>query len=276
MLRLMSELRLLDVGQPLLELLRNEPQEEVRIVVIDALAQRDSPEIPSAFLSTFSSGSPSLRDRIATAMFSRRSWAGELLQAVDRGNISAADVALEAVRRVAVHDDAELDVLVRKHWGRLTSGTEEQRLAEVRRLNNDLRAASGRFEAGREVFRQRCAPCHRLHGEGQAVGPDLIHANRKDRDYLLVSIVDPSAVVRNEYASFTLQTVDGQVLTGMIVEQTPQQTTLVDSQGQRQAVSADRIDVIDESPISLMPENLLRELTPQQLRDLFQFLQGDM
>jgi putative membrane-bound dehydrogenase-like protein len=276
MLRLMSELRLVDVGQPLLELLRNEPQEEVRIVVIDALAQRDSPEIPSAFLSTFSSGSPSLRDRIATAMFSRPSWAGELLQAIDRGNISAADVALEAVRRVAVHDDAELDVLVRKHWGRLTSGTAEQRLAEVRRLNNDLRAASGRFEAGREVFRQRCAPCHRLHGEGQAVGPDLIHANRKDRDYLLVSIVDPSAVVRNEYASFTLQTVDGQVLTGMIVEQTPQQVTLVDSQGQRQAVSADRIDVIDESPISLMPENLLRELTPQQLRDLFQFLQGDM
>jgi putative heme-binding domain-containing protein len=43
------------------------------------------------------------------------------------------------------------------------------------------------------LFRKHCATCHKLFDEGEAIGPDLTHANRKDRDYLLVSIVDPSA-----------------------------------------------------------------------------------
>ena len=47
-----------------------------------------------------------------------------------------------------------------------------------------------------------------------AVGPDLTHANRADRNYLLVSIVDPSSVIRREYVSYRLETKDGRVLTG--------------------------------------------------------------
>jgi putative membrane-bound dehydrogenase-like protein len=275
MLRLLSQLPRLDFEEPLVAIVRGEPDESVRIAALETLTTRGTSDVAPILIDTFLEGSRLLQDRIAAAMFSRRTWAVHLLRAVDDGRIDAAELAIDRVRQVALHADDELNALVRKHWGRLSGGTEEERLAEVRRLNNDLRAGSGHFEAGREVYRQRCAACHRLHGEGTQVGPDLLHANRRDRDYLLVSIVDPSAVVRKEFAAYTIQTLDGQVVTGLIIEQNSEQITLVDSQGERKSIAMDRVDLIEESSISMMPENLLQDLAPQQLRDLFQFLQSD-
>src|SRR3954469_16824044 len=118
------------------------------------------------------------------------------LAEIDQGRLPASEVTIEQLGRVALLKDAGLDALVRKHWGTNRGATPEEKLAEVRRLNNDLRAAPGDPERGRALFLERCAACHRLFGEGGQVGPDLTHANRRDRQFLLVSLVDPGGVVR--------------------------------------------------------------------------------
>ena len=51
--------------------------------------------------------------------------------------------------------------------------------------------------------------------------------------------------------------------------------TLVNAKNERTAVARDRIESMEESPVSLMPENLLKELKSQELRDLFSYLQCD-
>jgi len=145
----------------------------------------------------------------------------------------------------------------------------------MRRLSNDLRAAAGDPASGRGLFVKHCATCHQLYGEGNRVGPDLTHANRKDRDYLLASIVDPSAVIRKEYLAYIVQTLDGRLLTGLIAEQNPGSITLVDAKNVRLTVARNKIDSIQESPVSLMPENLLKDLRPAEVRDLFGYLQSD-
>ena len=165
--------------------------------------------------------------------------------------------------------------MVRKHWGVTRGTTREERLAEVRRLNNDLRAAPGDPARGRRLFHDRCATCHRLHGEGETIGPDLTYANRRDRDFLLVSLVDPAGVVRKEYQAYNVATKDGRVLSGLIVEQTPEAITLRDAKGQRTRVARSEIEELKESDVSLMPESLYKEFNPEQLRDLFSFLQSE-
>src|SRR5205807_4718323 len=102
---------------------------------------------------------------------------------------------------------------------------------------------------------RRGGQTHRLFGEGQNVGPDLTFANRKDRDYLLVSLIDPSAVIRKEYLSYVVQTTDGRVVTGLLAEQTPQQVVLLGANNERTAIARDKIESLRESPLSLMPEN---------------------
>jgi putative heme-binding domain-containing protein len=114
-----------------------------------------------------------------------------------------------------------------------------------------------------------------MFGEGNDVGPDLTHANRSDRDYLLISIIDPSSVVRSEFLNYIVRTKDGQTLSGLLAEQTPAAVTLKNANNARTSIERSRIAQISESPLSVMPEGLLAKFTPQDVRDLFAFLQGE-
>ncbi len=197
------------------------------------------------------------------------------LAAIDRGELPATDVRLDQLGRFATLKTPDLAQLVRKHWGVTRGATRKEKLAEVRRFNNDLRAASGDPTRGRQLFRDRCANCHRLRGDGETIGPDLTHANRRDRDFLLVSLVDPAGVVRKEYQAYNVATRDGRVLSGLIVDQTPDAVTLRDDRGVRTRVSRAEIEELKEMETSLMPDSLYKEFSPEQLRDLFSYLQSE-
>ena len=114
-----------------------------------------------------------------------------------------------------------------------------------------------------------------MFGEGNEIGPELTHANRKKTDELLATIVNPSAMIRKEYVSFLVHATDGRVLSGLLVEQTAGSVTLLSAKNERTVIARDQIESLDESPTSLMPDNLLRPLKPQELRDLFSYLQSD-
>jgi putative heme-binding domain-containing protein len=187
--------------------------------------------------------------------------------------LPADEMALDQLGRFPILRDPPLAALVRKQWGVTRGRTHEERLAEVRRLNNDLRAGAGDSARGRQLFRDRCALCHRLDGEGETIGPDLTFANRGDRDFLLVSLVDPAGVVRKEYQAYQLATRDGRVLNGLIVDQSPAAVTLRDAKGERTRVARSEIEDLQQVDTSLMPESLYKEFSPGQLRDLFRFLE---
>jgi putative heme-binding domain-containing protein len=189
------------------------------------------------------------------------------------GAVAKDVIAVGQLRVATLHEDAELDRLIREIWGNIAPGTPEEKLAVMRRFNNDLRASAGDPVAGKLLFAKHCGTCHVLHGEGNKIGPELTTANRQDRDALLANIVDPSAVVRREYINYTIATQDGRLLTGLLAEQDGANVTVLDAKNQRTALARSDIEVIRESDVSLMPEKLLDQLTPQERRDLFAYLQ---
>jgi putative membrane-bound dehydrogenase-like protein len=262
-------------SRPWLGLLAAEEPEAVQLAAVQVLRRAADEEVSAALLARYAELSPAVRAAVRKLLLARREFAARLLAAVDEGRLTAAEIPLDEVRLVALHGDQALDAAVRRHWGNVSAGTPEERLAEMRRLANELRAAGGDRAAGKAVFDKHCGKCHRLFGEGQQVGPDLTTANRQDRDYLLVSLVDPSAVIRREYLSHVVQTSDGRVLVGRIVSQTPATITLADAKGERITVLRDEVEAMEESPVSLMPDGLYRELAPQELRDLFAYLQAE-
>src|SRR5262249_10144953 len=142
---------------------------------------------------------PTLRRRMAVILLSRPDSARAFLDRVERREIAAADVPVEPLRQVAQHGDAKLDALVRKLWGRIEAGPPEAEAAEMRRLNNDLRADVGDRPRGKTLFEKHCATCHKLFSAGGELGPDLTGTARGDTTSLLANIVDPGAVVRTQY-----------------------------------------------------------------------------
>jgi putative membrane-bound dehydrogenase-like protein len=252
-----------------------EETEVIRSAALSALAALDEPAVSQRILTIYPQLSPILRSRAIDALAARKTSAATLLQAISAETLPAADVSADQQRQLAAHQDRELEAAITRIWGRVRSATPEEKLAVVRRLNNDLRAASGDAASGQLLFREHCGKCHKLFGEGTPIGPDLTAANRGDRDFLLVSLIDPSAQVRKEFLSHVVQTVDGRVLTGIVVDESATGITLLDAANQRLNVNKNDIEVIEPSTASLMPEGQIEKLTPTQLRDLFSYLQGN-
>jgi putative heme-binding domain-containing protein len=257
----------------LLTMVRDSRDDVLRLAALSALAHFDAPEIADAVLTEYPRMGPSLRTATRGLLFGRREWACKLLTRVERGTIRAADVPIDEVRRVALHKDEQLDAAVARLWGNIRAGTTEEKLADIRRLSNDLRAAPGQPKVGHDLFKKHCATCHVLFGEGTKLGPDLTAANRKDREFLLVSVVDPSVQVRKEYLVYAIETHDGRVITGCIAEENASNITLVGPKNNRTTVRRSEIADMKPMSVSLMPERLLDPLEPQEVRDLFAYLQ---
>jgi len=217
---------------------------------------------------------PGVRAAARRLLLSRRSSAQALFGEIEAGRFAAAEIPVEEIRPVSLLGDPTLDAFVRKHWGAVQAGTSELKLAEMRRLNNDLRAFPGDPRNGKTLFKQHCAACHKLFGDGGTVGPDLTTTSRADREFLLRSLVDPSAVIRSQYLSTVIATNRGQVVTGLVVERDGGRIVLVDSKAEKQTIPEESIESIKDSDVSIMPEGLVAKMSPHDVRDLFAYLQS--
>lgn len=272
LVQLVKEFGREDTVEPLLRLVSPQSQPEMVEAALDALSKHDQPQITQQLLRVYLELPSELRRAVRQVLFARSVSAIDFLRQVDAGQFPADDVPVEQLKLLANHKSGEIDAIVRKHWGNIGPGTPEEKLAVMRRFSNDLRAGSSNVDNGKLLFSKHCGTCHRLHGVGEKTGPDLTTANRQDQAALLANVVDPSAVIRREYLPYVVTTTSGQVLTGLIAEQDAASITLLTAENKRIPIPRDTIDELVESDISIMPEQILDKLTPQELRDLFSYL----
>ena len=151
-------------------------------------------------------------------------------------------------------------------------------VAEVLNAANDgLQAGSRNFAHGERTFAAaRCIVCHRFAGDGGSTGPDLTQAGgRFQVKDVVEAIVDPSLVVSDQYRASVVQTADGQVFTGRVVAESPEQITLViDPEDATKVVTIARsnIEAIHQSATSLMPAGLLDQLNEDEVLDLVAYV----
>ena len=245
---------------------------QVQLAGLRVLARFDDPRVGGAILDKYPVMSAQVRFRAREILFSRVATARLFLNAIAKGRIDAKQVALSQLRTIALHQDAVLDAEVQKFWGNIQPGTTEEKLATMRRYNNDLRTGTGDAQRGKEVFGKLCATCHRLFGEGTQLGPDLTSTNRKDSAALLANLVDPSAVIRRDYLQFAAITDSGRVVNGLLVKEDAASVTIADAKNQKTRISRKELVSLRATTTSLMPNGLLEPLTPQQRRDLFRYL----
>ena len=276
LIELLGQVEKADTISVLLRLLDPSEKEPIRLAALTALQAFKDPRIAETVVGLYPKMPARLKSRAQSLLFSRADSALAFLKAVDQGSVAVKEVAPDQLRRTALFHNPVVDKLVAKHWGKFTPATAGEKLARIGNLQGRvLTLAPGSPAAGKPLFEKKCGICHTFFGEGAKVGPDLTGVDRKDRGFLLTSIVDPSAVIRKEYVAYNVATTNGRLLTGLIAESSPQTVTLLDAKNERTVVPRDEIEAINPSPQSLMPEALLDDLEDQQIRDLFAYLQAD-
>lgn len=140
----------------------------------------------------------------------------------------------------------------------------------------------GDAAAGERIFfhpkAAGCYRCHQIDGRGGRIGPDLTTTARLlDRRRLVESIVQPSKEIAPQFVTYTLATIDGRVLSGMLVgEAADGAQTYADAEGRLFALRPDEIEQRQPQQKSIMPDDLAGTLTLQEFRDLLAFLVGRM
>ena len=137
------------------------------------------------------------------------------------------------------------------------------------------RDGRGAGPTGQAVFAKLCGQCHAIYGKGPDVGPDITRNGRGSYEQLLSNVFDPNLVIGASYQARTVITTEGRVLTGLLAEDNPQRVVLKLQGGKREVIPRDEIDEMMISPLSLMPENLEKQLKPQEIADLFAYLTLD-
>ena len=134
----------------------------------------------------------------------------------------------------------------------------------------------GNAKRGKKVFAEKtevsCVRCHRIDGTGGKVGPDLSGVGKLyDRRGVLESIVDPNLKIAEGFGQIIVATDDGLMHTGVVKEETETQLALMDKDGVVSWLDVDTIEARKEGKSS-MPEDLIEQLSKDELRDLVEYL----
>jgi putative heme-binding domain-containing protein len=136
-------------------------------------------------------------------------------------------------------------------------------------------AQNGDPHRGELIYRRpalACIACHAIGGAGGKVGPDMTSIGASaPMDYLIESVVNPGAKIKEGYHSVIIQTKDGKSITGQLLRSSGGSSVIRDGSG-AEITLADSMIAEKTDAGSLMPGNLIGSLTPQETDDLFKFL----
>jgi putative heme-binding domain-containing protein len=243
--------------------------------LLGAIGKMDSPKVGEIVLANFSKMETDLQPKAIELLTQRPAWSKQLMSVIAEKKIPSTALNVNQVRKLLASKDQDLVKQVTALWGTIREDRNPEREKVVAQMRDFLRKTPGDPIKGIAVFKTICAQCHKIHGEGQEVGPDITSNGRSDFEQLLSNVFDPSLVIGAGYHATTVNTKKGTIITGLIVEDSAQRVVLKVQGGKQETIPRIEIEEVITSKVSLMPEGLEKQLKPQEIADLFAFLYLD-
>jgi putative heme-binding domain-containing protein len=154
---------------------------------------------------------------------------------------------------------------------------EKSKFSKQQLLDIAANSPPGDVARGKLIFaKATCIKCHRFLKDGESVGPDLTSIRRRfQKQEIIESVLFPSQVISDQYQAVTISTSEGLIFSGMPLPNSGNEKQLVMllSDATKVVVAKDKIEDRLPSRISVMPEGLFKNLSEQEIADLFAFLE---
>jgi putative heme-binding domain-containing protein len=209
---------------------------------------------------------------LAVALAGNLNGAETLLDAVEHGKVSARLLQSKTVKdRLSAAKIPNLNERVERLTKPLpTENAERQKLIEQR--INLFYASDAAATAGAEVFKQNCAVCHSIDGQGAAIGPQLDGAGNRGAERLVEDVLDPSRNVDPAFRVTLFTMKNGELESGLIRREEGETIVIADGAGKEHSIRKGEIESRRESALSLMPDNFSELLKPADFNHLIAFL----
>jgi putative heme-binding domain-containing protein len=245
---------------------------KLREKIASALGEMNSRESRSLLTEALRSAPRLLQSQIALALASNADGAEALLQTVSDGKASAYLLQERAVkdRLRALNIGA-----VNERTERLTKGlrppsAEKEKLLTQRSAAFNSAAASA--SRGAEVFKQTCAVCHSIDGQGAVIGPQLDGIGNRGAERLIEDVLDPNRNVDRAFRSTLFVLNGGDVQSGLFRREEGEMVVIAESTGKEISIAKKEIKERRESDTSLMPDNFSEVIPAEDFNHLLAFL----
>ncbi|MCF7784516.1 MAG: DUF1080 domain-containing protein [Prosthecobacter sp.] len=248
-------------------------QPDFTSAVIPLLSRSSDPATATALMTRFTKLNDTDRSAALGTLTSRAELALPLLAAVKAGTFDKKYLSSLQIRQMRNLNHKEVNVLLDETWGKVNDSSEAAK-ASIAKLKKAYQSAplwAFNGKAGEETFKQVCAVCHSMGGVGGKLGPDLAGSWRNGLDYFLENIIDPNAVVGDNFQLHVLTKKDGSVISGVIEQETD---TAITARTVTESLIISKADLKSRQkmPVSLMPPGLLESMPERKALELLKYL----
>ncbi|EMB17805.1 PVC-type heme-binding CxxCH protein [Rhodopirellula europaea] len=214
---------------------------------------------------------PKLGSQILTLLLSRAESTEDLLNAIAEGQVQFNDLQLDQRQALLNHPTDSIAARAKKLMesrGAMVTSNRQSLVDQWMPVTQQ----EGEVTNGIAMFKKHCAACH-IHGEmGNEIGPNLTGMSVHPKEEILINVLDPSRSVENNFRTYQILTVDGNVLSGMLAGESANSLRIIDTQGKEKLVLREDIEEMTSSAKSLMPEGFESAMTKAEMADLLSFL----
>ena len=256
-------------GQRLLSLLDLKQPQVIQIASVSTLTRFNDPQVGPELTKRWEVFTPRLRTEALSVLLARPNRATALLHAIEAGAIRPSVLDTAQTQFLRNHRDRGVRQLAVQALAAKPASTRQQ-VIDAFMPALDLK---GDPAHGKKIYEERCISCHRLGGEGNALGPDLVTVKTTGKEKILVNIIDPNREVRPEFVSYVVETKDDESLIGLVANETATTVTLRQAYSKEDVIQRPNIKKMQSQGQSLMPEGLEAGLAAQDFADLLQYIE---
>lgn len=260
-------------GELLASLLQPRETQEIRHAAVQALGMMADPKVAEVLAAeeAWRLYTTPVRKAALATLLSRPERTAVLLSALESGSIQPWSIDPVSRRRLMTHKDEALKAQAVEIFSKVET-SDRNAVYEDYKTIFDLDADP---VSGREVFKNNCARCHKFAEDGFEVGPDLTGIRSQPRESILLHIIKPNSQVLEGYENFVVETKNFESFSGIVVAENESTVTIRGAMGVENTINREDIDTMSSASLSLMPEELEKVMTKQQMRDLIGFLKGE-
>ena len=251
-------------------LLNPQSPRELQLAAVTSLGNHDPQVTTTPLLASWRTYSPELRRSVVDVMMKNSLAIQGLLAAVKADTIKRSDIERDKKQLLMKHPNTTVKAASIELFGNEVNTDRGKIVAQMQSV---LKFDSDPVR-GLEIFRKKCSICHQVGKIGIQVAPDLSSVKNKSAADLLIAILDPNREAQPNFNVYTVVTLQGQILTGIIATETSNSITLRRAEGKQDIILRSNIDELISTGTSLMPEGFEKELTPQNIADVIAFVKS--